>query len=387
MTDPRKNIPAITGLRGVTVISVVFMHFAGTFRTLLPELGYFIDVIAKLGFRMDLFFLLSGFMAAYVFIRPGQQFTLRSHLDFLGGRLLRLYPSFFIVFVVLMAGVWISSVSGTPTTGSYPMMAVPARLAWVHAWPSFTWTTPTWNYPTWFLSALWFAYLFIFPVGVILRQRGSFRKWMAAWVFVPILLGICLCRIHALHEFGTVIHVSCQFFAGMALCEIFRHGGEFMRSALRRSDIIAAVFIGSAFLIPLFSEQSVWINIWLIIATPLLLLAITNENAYAARLLAIRPVVWLGKISYSIFLTHAIIQKAFKFLVPEQAFAGSNVIFRGAVFALYLGSILAAAAALYYCVEVPVAKIRKRMSLGPTRQHSREVSAGAEAPAAPADRC
>ncbi len=70
-------------------------------------------------------------------------------------------------------------------------------------------------------------------------------------------------------------------------------------------------------------------------------------------LLEIRPLVWLGKISYSLYLWHFPIQYLFLFFFPDASLSLR--------FAACLPAMLVVSAISYYCVEQPFVGLRRRL--------------------------
>lgn len=363
MKPARKHvINPLTGLRGVTILSVIVLHFGGYITTLLPGLTPLVSFSSRVVFRMDLFFMLSGFILSYVFISPAQRLTLNTYGRFLRGRFFRLYPSYLAALALLAAFVVVCTRLGLPLKGDYPLNAVPFRLALLQSWPFMQWGVWTWNYPTWFLSALTFGYVFTFPFFWLLIHRLRYSRWAYLWIFGPILVWAAVWRINQLHEFHMLIRVSCEMLAGCALYVLYLDGSRFISLAQKHLDKIAVTFLVAALVLaadpPRLLRGS--INSLLELGLPFLLAGMTAETSLTARLLASRPLLWLGGISYGLFLTHGVTQRFLEVFLPAERFLNQPFFVRWPVAAVYVVSVVGAAFALHKWVELPVVALFKR---------------------------
>jgi acyltransferase len=87
------NIPALTGLRGVAAVWVMLYHMFTGRDIPVVEFGYV---------GVDIFFVLSGFVLAHVYLRDPGLTTGEGYLRFLGVRLARVYPLHVLTLVCLL---------------------------------------------------------------------------------------------------------------------------------------------------------------------------------------------------------------------------------------------------------------------------------------------
>jgi peptidoglycan/LPS O-acetylase OafA/YrhL len=354
-------IRPLAGLRGVAILSVVLLHFGSYICALLPSLTDWLSLSARAVFRMDLFFMLSGFMAAYVFIKPGERLRLPEYRWFLLNRLIRLFPAYLAAFLALASGVAIARLLHLPLKGNYSLEAVPIRLALLHAWPFMSWSTWAWNYPTWFLSSLWFAYVFVFPLSWWLVRRLHGSRWAFTWLFCPLVLWLTVSHLKKDSEFHLVLRVSCEFSAGFALYVLYASKARFIAVAQRYLDLTVLGFLValvSISTVPSLVAPQV-INAALVLGTPFLLAGMTAETSVSARLMTSRPLLWLGGLSYALFLSHGVVQKFLTVALPAQRFTHSSLAVRCLVLLAYAAAVLGAATALHKWVEMPSSKALK----------------------------
>jgi peptidoglycan/LPS O-acetylase OafA/YrhL len=103
--NSKRIIRPINGLRGLTVASAIILHFSASIILLMPVTKKFVLLSNRIVFRMDLFFMLSGFITAYIYISLSERLNFRAYKEFLQARLIRLYPSYLATFLMLIAGV------------------------------------------------------------------------------------------------------------------------------------------------------------------------------------------------------------------------------------------------------------------------------------------
>jgi peptidoglycan/LPS O-acetylase OafA/YrhL len=92
------------------------------------------------------------------------------------------------------------------------------------------------------------------------------------------------------------------------------------------------------------------------IFSPILLLSLSQNDNCLSRFFSTKFMVWLGSISYVLYMGHGIVEKILKVIVNPDKFTASGLAVRSGVLALNVTAILAAAIFLYYCVETPCRK-------------------------------
>jgi len=83
------------------------------------------------------------------------------------------------------------------------------------------------------------------------------------------------------------------------------------------------------------------------------ILILSYPNGILTRILSVLFLVYLGEISYSLYLTHLLVRRVLKVLLHPDRFDGLAAHTRLLYFAIYAIAILAAAMALYHLVEQP----------------------------------
>jgi peptidoglycan/LPS O-acetylase OafA/YrhL len=358
-------IRPLTGLRGLTILSVISLHLRDVFLALLPALQPYVILSLRIAFRMDLFFMLSGFILSYIYIGRQQQMNLRAYLSFLWARVIRIYPGHLATLLLLIVAVVVGRRFNIVEHAEYfPATAIPLQLTLTQAWPFASWAKLTWNYPLWFLSALWFGYLAVFPCVWKLAPKFRRSRFLVLLMFMPLFLWLALDDYESLKEFQIVLRVACEFLSGAMLYLLCARGSRFVSFAQRHLDKVSPLFLILPVIISTVPNPGTvgLINDVLVLSIPFLLAGLTQESSLTSRLLATRPILWLGKISYALFVTHALALKFMNTVLSAQRFTNSPPHVRYFVLGLYLLAVLACGIALHKLVEVPCRDLLRKLS-------------------------
>jgi peptidoglycan/LPS O-acetylase OafA/YrhL len=289
LTPPSRRLgylPALDGLRGVA-IALVMLHHA--------------DFLAGGYIGVDVFFVLSGFLITSLLL---EELELRGRISLVGfytRRARRILPALvgvllgYVVVVAFAGGAGLRAVAlgGFFTGNVVQAFVVPNPLA--HAGLGIA--------HLWSLAEEEQFYL-LWPVAVILLARTRRLIPVVALLLLAVLVWKGLLAAHGARfdriYYGPDTHAD-GLLAGALLATVRR------RWSLRVPEPVpilsfALVFTGSV--IGLLSDAG-WLYLW-----PFLLLGCVGLTAAAAAdtrmaaLLSVRPLVELGKISYSLYLWH-----------------------------------------------------------------------------------
>ena len=356
--DNKKEILALTGIRGIAAIWVLLFHFCGSLTILLPVFKCLHPLALHGYLGVDIFFVLSGFIMSYVYDSLTFDVHLRSYGHFLWNRFSRIYPNHLVTLMALWLFVVVARLCGVVVSGDYPVGKLPVQLLLLHAWPYID--GGLWNYPSWSISAEWFAYMFVFPVGVIAIQRNFTRTHPVLLLTLPVAAYFLLSHsLFSAHIYHALLSVTCEFSAGMSAYLLFHNHAA---SVVRFSRLLPALLV--LLLGLFFSPWSAWSDVCTICAAPLIILGLADSHNGVARCLGSRPLLWLGRISYSLYMSHALAQKILKSLVPAEHFAQAPLVARMTLFALYFVVPILGAALLYYACEIPAQRWLRNL-LGP----------------------
>jgi peptidoglycan/LPS O-acetylase OafA/YrhL len=285
------DLRPITALRfGAAIWVAVYTYWenlAGAGSSGLVDKGY-------LG--VELFFVLSGFILSHVYLQSAGEKRF-SYRGFLWARVARVYPLHVatLVGVGLLAAV--ALVAGMSVDGNVlSWVSLPANLLMVHAWGLAP--VAGWNHPSWSISAEWFAYL-CFPLFAFVFWRAR-EKPVAAVVGTAAFLTVLYYGFERVASFplteatirwGALRIVPC-FALGCALYLVYR------KAPLKAPWTASAVSFG---LMVLSAALGLWDGITVLLAGALILSLASLPNERAGWL-ASKPAVYLGEISYSVYM-------------------------------------------------------------------------------------
>nr|WP_269815600.1 acyltransferase [Parvularcula mediterranea] len=348
-------------MRGVAAMSVVALHYQGYFeRSEIGELTF--RIFSGGNLAVDLFFVLSGFIMAYVYGRSIDAGTFEAR-GFYIKRFARLYP---VHLITLLAALALSVASALAGIGGEKLGqnlgTLPATFLAVHAW-GFTATELSPNYPSWSISAELFAYL-LFPIvfyPLLTRLDRHLTLALAVLFFAGLYFSFGIWSewipvqnykfSRLANDFG-IIRIIPAFAMGMALFRIYQHRkegdgfGYLAATGLLAFGAIACVVFE-------ISDGIIIIMLALMIYTmscaeP----AVQAISGFAGGRIH-RALVYLGTVSYSIYMVHAVLQTVL-FKGWETLFGPDLPIW---TFWLSVCAAFPAGAALYHLVEKPGRKV------------------------------
>ena len=335
-----QRVPALTGMRAVAALLVVGTHAA--FATGKLTHGYLGAIYARLEIGVAIFFVLSGFLlfrpwvlAAATGSPPPQLTRYTRH------RLRRIMPGYLVAVVATFA------VYTVFTPGPSPGQTWDGLLRYLTLTQIYTDNfLATFLHPG--LSQMWslaveVSFYAVLPglAYVLLRVRHR-----AAWRPVRTLTGLAalaavtpawLVVAHSTDALPNTAgmwlpaHLAC-FAAGMALAVLAVVGARWR--AWKTLPSAAALYLivstpaGGAILgpdpawVPV-TKALLYAAIAMLVVGPL---ALGSADRYA-RMLGSRPMVWLGEISYEIFLLHVVVMAVTMSLVLQwPLFTGSMAV-------------------------------------------------------------
>jgi peptidoglycan/LPS O-acetylase OafA/YrhL len=188
----------------------------------------------------------------------------------------------------------------------------------VELWSQPYFDNVAWDGPAWSISAEWLAYL-LFPVLALilfrLRRRMRSRSLLVLAFMISLAPALLLVETgHFYTPYSWVVRIVAQFTAGAVACTAIARMRQSDRagrvagylSALFVAAVVALLFWLSGHPINGIPDSAGLVNLLFL---PLIVtLAIGTTGI--ARLLALRPFVFGGKISYSLYLVHGLVVAA-----------------------------------------------------------------------------
>lgn len=311
------RLPSLTGLRFIAALCIFIVHSTLMNSPLSPReqvslysdrgfAQWLSDLFVPMGFIcLSFFFVLSGFVLNWS-ITPGERAT-----AIWRRRLLKVFPNHIVTWALAMI---LFAAAFTPWYSWLP------NLFLVHTWSSDPLVQSGVNMPAWSLCAeLLFYMLFPFLIAPIRRIAENRLWWWAGAMvagivvinlvtvfFIPgtpklPLLDISLTQMWFSYKFPPVRMF--EFVLGMILARIVL-AGRWPRIPALVVVLLTAIGWAVASFVPLpwsFSLVSIVPNAVVICA------AAATDVRGVHTVLASRPMVWLGNISFAFFLTQAVV--------------------------------------------------------------------------------
>ena len=352
--SPPPFVPALTGVRAFAALWVMLLHLTEVTTVLVPEGAArafgFIAWPGSLG--VDVFFVLSGFIISYNYeARFAGSFDRPRYLGFLRARLARIYPVHLVLLlalVVVVRGVGVAPGGGIdPARWSTQQLV--ESLVLVHAWVGHT---AAWNSVSWSISSEWLAYL-LFPLMVraarqVVRLSGAALVLaIAALASVPAMRSTVE-RLVAGTPAMPPLQIVAEFLTGCVIYQLYRQGRGRAGLAAHPGWVLVAMVLGAAVLFRLGAPAA-----WSVMLVPPLILGLAYGQGRATRVFAHPLMVYGGKISFALYMTHYLWLWVMHYVFPLATLVDASLPVRiGWVLAHALPMPLVAAAT-YHLVEEP----------------------------------
>ena len=357
-------ISSLTSLRGIAAIIVVMYHLEPKLRDVVDYQTPF-PFIADGQLMVDFFFILSGFILAHAYApdraRAGSWLDVRK---FFARRFARVYPMHAFMLVVFLAyeivDVLVHRVmlgqpdrlwfEGGTSIGSYF-----TNILLIQAWGIHD--TLTWNQPSWSISAEFAAYL-AFPilVWVFSIRNSAVVAAIAAVLAFASLVAIQEAngRLTASNGYA-VFNCLAEFTIGIVLYYWIsldklcgQRGIAFIQLAVFAAIVIfISAGASDIFVVPLFA---------------LLTVACRSDRGWLGKVLSRPFFLWLGRISYSLYISHYIFIRLFdapwESILPSADLDGRMS--QGLLLALEFSLIVSFAHICFVMIENPA---RRRLGM------------------------
>ena len=300
-----KNLP-LESLRGIAALAVVLFHFR--FTTPLVDN----PLIRNAYVMVDFFFALSGFVIAMNYQNRIEHFS--DVVGFQLRRFWRLYPlhlATLLFFVLRDVRFSISELThGNPSPPMLHGEYIPKLLHNLMLTQALFVDHLSFNWPSWSISTEFYTYvLFALTLLAFKRRRVP--------VYLLIICGACLINWywgHGLRSSSGLGIVRCiySFYLGALTWHLSQHSPR-----TRKSLIPACLLLLSLIAVMTLTESPVEMFIPLIFCITIANVAALHETSRLRQLLSHRVLVYLGTISYSLYLTHAIVIVIFLALISR----------------------------------------------------------------------
>lgn len=366
--------PELDGLRGIAILFVLFFHITNWFP------GGAIGV--------DIFFVLSGFLITTLLLEERQKYGAISLRRFYIRRFLRLLPA---MFTYVLAFLFLSSIVNYASR-SLKIEAAIFSLTYTSNWAQ-AFGHPMESLP---LAHLWSLaveeqFYLLWPSALVLITRRRFSSATVRWVLIGTIAAVFLWRllliwqgegaIRIYHGTDTRIDellIGCLVGVAFASKRVDRPSPSLFK-LVSVGTVIALLVFG--FTADIDEADTPWFYGMFLPAIAagiacLIHVVMTASWPRLNRALATRWLVYVGLISYALYLWHVLAIAILKY-ISEPTY--SYLVKLGPALqpiAFVLTFVLAAAS--YHLVEMPFLRLKKRFQpLGATKTDTEAVGAAA----------
>ena len=324
--NKRRNLQSIEVMRGIAAFMVAYFHIARGNRSYLDHDNILFQIGAYGWAGVEIFFVISGFVITYAMFHGGYSIN-RIH-RFFGKRLIRLEPPYVVSIILVLLLTYISTLSpyyrGKPLNIDW-WNAI-GHLGYVNAFTGAKWLQDVY----WTLAIEFEFYIGLALIFPLLLNKNKIVSH-AAIIALLVMSFISLEQIHV--------------FAYLSFFCIGITTALYLINRLTRIEYL--LFVAAAVIITVYIHGYILTSLGL--ATICAIFLVKN---------APKPLLWLGKISYSLYLLHIpfggrIINLSVNFVKAEWQ--------RSVMVFVALGFCLVIAHFFYKLVERPFQKISKRI--------------------------
>lgn len=350
--------PELDGIRAIAVIAVVAFH------------SYVVIALFGGGWLgVDVFFVLSGYLITALLLAENTRTGTLDLRSFWVRRLLRLFPA---LLVALTIGVFFYPVLSADGTLLGYLRTVGASVSYLENLIFGLTGNEVGKFGhTWSLAVEMQFYLLWPPVLLwLLRRRAALTTWILGGIVVSYVL-VVLQSGPEDGRFSVAYYMpwtrAYELLAGALVAVLLarRTGTPSTAEPRRWTGWLIMVGLGLVFLVAatysIYTDSRVltWESPLVAALTALLLVHLAEvRTSGVGALLAWAPLVWIGKVSYGIYLFHYPVL----WVLRDHGIGTEHA---SVAFVLGLGISTVLAAASFYVVEQPVLRLKRRFSPAP----------------------
>ncbi len=322
-----RRIPSLDGLRAISITLVVLSHLIKWKHVSLGPVQAYGDL------GVHVFFVLSGYLITNLLLRERERSSTISLRDFYIRRAFRIFPAAFVFLAIVTTLYW-------------------HEMRWYHTAAALLYVANMDSSRPWIFGHLWSLSI---EEQFYLLWPFTLKRWYLHRT--AILLGVSMATplfIAALYAFrvkngllGSLPVFADQLAIGCLLA-------IFAPRLPKIPGYVALLMVAAMIFSPWFPATSAWRTLFMLfVVRPVLNVSIAGvvlhviQNPYRA--LNWAPVVWLGNVSYSLYLW-------------QELFCSNAALHYG--FVLVLPALVCAALS-YYLVEQPMLRMRDRRARKP----------------------
>jgi peptidoglycan/LPS O-acetylase OafA/YrhL len=328
----KDHLVVLDSLRGVAALSVVLYHVG--WNNPLYSLGY----VRNSYLMVDVFFVLSGFVISLNYNR--RIVDLNSAARFMWLRFWRLYPLHFILvlaFLMIEIAKWIANIGfgvkvNTPAFATNDGWALLSNLLLVQALHLHDGLT--FNVPAWSISVEFYAYS-VFALLLLITRKLVLAALIVSTASAVTLVAISSRGLDYTYDLGF-IRCLFSFFLGVlahgaysALHRNLDRPGGRITGKVRQIAATVAVFMVFAVITLLSLKPSPAYDFALPLLAAILITALAIGPTFGvSAFFRLRPIVWLGTVSYSIYMVQTLVNNGVTFIMRHVLHVPTGSLFR-----------------------------------------------------------
>jgi peptidoglycan/LPS O-acetylase OafA/YrhL len=344
LSSPQKRISVLDGFRAVAILLVLFAHTTGA----LPSLDRYTKMIHSVGgLGVNLFLVLSGYLITSLLLKEYQKHGTIDYLAFFSRRVRRIFPAYYAYLGVI--GILALLPSGIHISFRQWLMDALYLNNYVFGFRDW------WISHSWSLSIQEQFYLLWPVILIVFGLRNALRFAIGCMLLCPLLRVATYAFVPSLRDFVTILtptRVDVLMYGCALALLLAQQNNTLIPFLMKRANAVLAtafflIVIGTIAEFRLLSLYKLTVGYSIVgIATAALIVhLVTIPQSFVARALSIAPMLWIGRISYSLYIWQQL------FLTRlNTTFVGHLPINLIAVFLV--------ASASYYLVELPFLKYR-----------------------------
>jgi peptidoglycan/LPS O-acetylase OafA/YrhL len=365
------SIPALTGLRGYAALWVLLSHVSYT-ESLSHVLGTRLHwtladgVIRHEYLAVDLFFILSGFVLTHAHARElDERVDLRTYLRFLLLRLARVYP---LHLLGLGGALLIDMLAPNLLPAPSNVAAFVLHLFMMASWGFCQGVT--WNGPAWSLSSEWLAYLVLPLLILVTAGLRTMRAQLVSLGVLIVTMGalffgfILSLKLLVVLDISNGAGASARVLFGVALGSVLRR--LYDQPAVRKLPWSWLFWLSLPIAVACMTDRTgrrLDNSLWAYLAIMFLVFAAACASPRALLPFTSRVAVYLGEISYAVYILHYPVLTLLRMVVGKRldAFVSDASVTEARAVALGgMLVVLVVAALAHHGIETPARRWARR---------------------------
>jgi len=365
--DKAQYFPILDGVRGFAALFVCFAHFMQVDEQAMYEnkiLGSFIFKISELGLSgVHLFFVLSGFLITKILLdnRKSEKYF----ISFYGRRMLRIFPLYYFTLIVslLIFPLFVEVdapgkeiLDNQVWLWTYLMNAVESVWDISSVLPMFGhyWSLCVeehfylfWPFLIYFIPNKYLKKTFLFVIGLSLFSLfGSYLISNSIWIFTWTTI-----RYIGALAIGGIISL---YFSEQKLTKLVRvsNWGIYVFGILSIGILFLPRYMNLA-------DMGFWCTVFFY---AFLVVKCINNEKTVSKVFQNKSLIFLGKISYGLYVYHGLLRPFFKTLLKEPIFnLFGNAIISSIIYFIVCTAITTGIAYIsWILMEQPILRLKKK---------------------------